>query len=304
MLQAALLADAADECMMFIRFFDQREVDNAVVATQVKKFIASISMLFFDGGVWATEGHTKVCLEYLEQVSHFSVKGEVRAVGGPLAVSQQLRTRVLKRMQAWAILAKEVVAAEHPAHEVVSCFSCFDLRGWQQQTPQEVRHRGRTKRYDELLRRLGSTFGVDTPSLVNEFFDIGGFAFAYFVENECSNLDAWAYALKSFSSTAQARKRHPAEHLKVVLAEYACISASDSIIESDFSRVKKLLTENRLCLTKELESDVVMILVSDPATDKNAIQGAQEVFQELYASTRKSSRTPRSDKGASRRHAY
>ena len=31
-LQAALLADAADECMVLIRFFDQREVDDAKTA--------------------------------------------------------------------------------------------------------------------------------------------------------------------------------------------------------------------------------------------------------------------------------
>ena len=257
----------------------------------------SISLLFFEERVWTAEGHTKVCLAYLENASHFVVKGEVRTVGGPRAVSRELRARVMKRMQAWAILAQEVVMAEHPAFELVSSFSCFDMEQWPVQTPRDLMRHGRTTQYDEQLGRLGNAFNVDTPSLINEFFDLGDHAHAYFAtKNKCSNLDAWKWALASTSLPA-ARKRHPAEHLQQVLAEYACMSASDSIIEHDFSRVKHLLGEQRLHLKEDVESDLIMVLLSDPSTDSDAIGHAQEVWRELYSPTRLRSEAARSDKG-------
>ncbi len=67
MLQAALLADASDECMILIRFFDQREVDNAKICAEVKRFIEAIALLFFEERIWVVEGHTKVCLDFLQK---------------------------------------------------------------------------------------------------------------------------------------------------------------------------------------------------------------------------------------------
>lgn len=52
MLTAAMLADAADECMILIRFFDHREVDNAKVCSEVKSFVDRISTLFFEDRQW------------------------------------------------------------------------------------------------------------------------------------------------------------------------------------------------------------------------------------------------------------
>ena len=76
-------------------------------------------------------------------------------------------------MQAWAILAKEVVKAEHPDYEVVSCFSCFDLAQWRKQSVEELVRHGRTKQYDPPLARLASTFGVAEVGLRQEFWDYG-----------------------------------------------------------------------------------------------------------------------------------
>jgi hypothetical protein len=143
-------------------------------------------------------------------------------------------------MQAWAILAQEVVKAEHPDYEVVSCFSCFDLAQWPKQSVDELIRHGRTKQYDPLLARLAGTFGVDEVGLRQEFWGYGSKASIHFELTSCTNAAAWQWALASSSSSA-ARKRHPASNLDIVLTEYVCISASDSVIEHDFSRVKRLL---------------------------------------------------------------
>jgi hypothetical protein len=204
-------------------------------------------------------------------------------------------------MQAWAILAREVVKAEHPDYEVVSCFSCFDLAQWPKQTVDELIRHGRTKQYDPLLARLAGTFGVDEVGLRQEFWDYGSKAALHFESTRCTNAVAWQWASSSSSSTA-ARKRHPASNLEVVLAEYVCISASDSIIEHDFSRVKQLLGEHRLNAREEAESDMVTVLLSDPVHDSEMFAHATHVWHELYGDVRRSAdRQPRSDKGLSRK---
>jgi hypothetical protein len=187
MLQAALLADAADECMCLIRFFDEREVDNAKIAGEVQRFCATISKLFFDEQVWVAEGHTKITLDFLTRTTNFVVHGVVRSVGGPRAVGGLVRNRILKRMQAWAILAQEVVIAEHPDYEVVSCFSCFNLPQWPKQSVDELIRHGRTKQYDPVLARLASTFGVCEVGLRQEFWDYGSRASLHFESTHCTN---------------------------------------------------------------------------------------------------------------------
>lgn len=300
MLQAALLADASDECMILIRFFDQREVDNAKICTEVKRFIEAISLLFYEERIWVVEGHTKVCLDFLQKQTHFLVNGQLRSVGGPRVITGELRTRVLKRMQAWTVLAKEVVRAEHPEYEVVSSFSCFDLEGWPKQSVDELVKRGRTKQFDGTLIRLANTFAVDEIGLHQEFWDYGSRAAIHHERTGCTNVDAWAWALKASSASA-ARKRHPASNLEVVLAEYVSISASDSIIEHDFSRVKKMLGEHKLNCKDGAESDLVMVLLNDPQFDVEMAQRAQYVWRELYAASRCTSAGPkRIDKGVKR----
>ncbi len=301
MLQAALLADAADECMCLIRFFDAREVDNAKIAGEVQRFCATISKLFFDEHVWVAEGHTKITLDFLSKTTHFVVHGVVCSVGGPRPVTRDLRDRVLKRMQAWAILAREVVIAEHPDYEVVSCFSCFDLSQWPKQPVDDLIRHGRTKQYDSRLARLASTFGVCEVGLRQEFWDYGSRAVLHFESTHCTNAAAWHWALSGSSSLA-ARKRHPAANLAVVLAEYVCISASDSIIEHDFSRVKQLLGEHRLNAKEESESDMVTVLLSDPSYDSEVFTHASAVWRELYGDVRRTAQRPtRTDKGSVRK---
>ena len=282
---------------VLIRFFDQREVDNAKIACEVKKYLDTIALLFFEEKVWAAEGHTKVVLDFLASSTHFVVRGAVRSIGGPLAVSADLRKRVLTRMQAWTVLAREVVVAEHPAYELVSCFTCFDLERWPQQCPHELIRHGRTKQFDDDLGRLATAFSVDPRGLTNEFFDLGDRAHVYFDKAKCSNLQAWQWAMSS-TSLPLARKRHPIDNLQHVLAEYSCMSASDSCIERDFSRVKSLLGEQRLNIAEDTESNLLILLLSEPSDDADAIKHAQKVWKELYAGSRGPLWCDRSDKGA------
>lgn len=153
--------------------------------------------------------------------------------------------RATTRIQGWGVLALEVVKAEHPHFEVVSCFQVFDLDVWPEQTVDELLRHGRTTIYDESLTRLSTTFSVDVAALQREFWDLGARAKVEYKHAKCTIQEAWERAVARTSSSG-GRQRHPVENLQIVLAEYVCISCSDSIIEHDFSRLKQLFGEHRL----------------------------------------------------------
>ena len=89
------------------------------------------------------------------------------------------------------------------------------------------------------------------------------------------------------TSSPAARKRHPAHYLELVVAAYAGLTSSDSIIERDFGRVKKLFGEHRLNCNDQTRSDLVIVLLSDPLDDKKLINTAKDVWAELYADVRR-----------------
>ena len=124
MLQCALLADACDECIVLIRFFDAAEVDNAKIAQEVQRFCKRITQLFEEQLVWTTEGYTKQTLKFLEDTHHFLVRGSVlRSVGGPRAVTRRIKTAVLERMLAWTALAPRGGRGRAP--ELRACLQLF-----------------------------------------------------------------------------------------------------------------------------------------------------------------------------------
>ncbi|CAK8989859.1 Uncharacterized protein SCF082_LOCUS2000, partial [Durusdinium trenchii] len=302
LLQAALLADACDECLILIRFFDQSTVDNAQIASAISDFLSRLAFLFKEQHIWTTSGYTLATLSFLESPTHFVVDGVVRCIGGPNGVSKEIRSQCLSRMLAWANLAEEVVRAEHPSFELVQCFSIFDMPNFPKQTASEIQKQGCSQRFDEQLTRLAWSLldMEDMSQLKDEYFDLGQIAYAHWLASgkTASNLECWQVALGKTSSTA-ARMRHPAEHLQIALAHYATISATDSVIERNFSKVKDVLRENRLQCEALVENELVMLAVSDPSHDQEVISISRTVWSELYADSRKRCK-PRFDKGVTR----
>lgn len=297
MIQAALLADACEESMVLIRFFDEAEVDNAKICTKVAEYLGRIGNLFDEQFVWSVEGYTKVTLDFLKRTTTFMSGGGLRSIGGPRAVTPALMTSTIQRMQAWVLLAKHVVAAEHPDFELVSSFACFNLKEFPAQSAEDLKAHGRSSKFDLHLQRLANCFKVDWTCLKNQFFDIGSIARTHQQESDCDNLEAWQQSLKKTSSAA-ARSRHPVDCLEQVLAEYACMSASDSIIERDFSRVKALLGDR--IHTMEAENHIVTIAAAvDPAVDSLVLSMSPKIWRELYPSSRTREKK-RFDKGVTR----
>ena len=155
-LQAGLLADYGAESLSLIRFFDPDELDNALIASKVKEFISSMSILYNEGRVWACGGYAQISKAFLERRTHFMIGSKLGAVGGPRAASNAIMNRCLKRMQAILLVSKAVIEAEHPSYELVSCFRCFNLADFPEQSTVSLLREGRSDVFDAPLKALAS----------------------------------------------------------------------------------------------------------------------------------------------------
>ena len=92
LLTIGLLADAGDEAMVLIRFFDQSTVDSAQAGGEISSFLARIYALFTESEtVWTTLGHTDVIMKWLQMQHVISLStSEVLTVGGPCATPQPM----------------------------------------------------------------------------------------------------------------------------------------------------------------------------------------------------------------------
>ena len=114
------MADAGDEAMEVIRYFDQSHVDSATVSRKLRIFEDRITDLFVNGEVLCVDGHTRVAQAWLQTSHVYQVSGKVFSIGGPLAAAS-VTDKCMRRMRAWAMLAMEVIHAECTSFYAVTC---------------------------------------------------------------------------------------------------------------------------------------------------------------------------------------
>ena len=285
LLTAALLADAGDEAMTLIRFFDQSYVDPAVANAQVRTFMLRVTELFIQRKVLTVQGHTSYLLKWLKSAHMVPVHGQVRSVGGPNAASRATVDRCLARLQAWVVLAQEVLRAEYPEFEAVSALSVFDLQttrtvacGQPESLPPAVR---------EPLTRLAQTFNLCLPNLLSEFCDYHFRAVHHFKKDgEKDNNAAWRSALMETQTRHETSARHPSQNLRTLIAIYSTACLSDSCLERHFSEAQRKITDSSRALSSDNESRRMTVLAL-PSSSGTLISQAQACWKEYYGSSRR-----------------
>ena len=240
LLTAAMLADAGDEGLQLIRWFDQDDCksDSAMVNSRVKQFLESVRLLFVEEQVLKLRGHTHVMLRWLSTSHVLAWGSEVKSLGGPMACPPALQQRCLQRLKAWVALAEKVLAAEFPEFEAVAAMRVFDVS----ESCTELDSLGA----DDLrnipqhvaadLTRIAQTFDSDPVCLQMEWLDFRPRARWHAQQARCTNVVAWQKALKEVQNRRQTAERHPCQHLREMLAVYASICISDSVLERSFSQ--------------------------------------------------------------------
>ena len=147
--QAAMMAEAADEQLLFRRYFDHDKWDATSVALEINAFLNKLSSLFITTDPAAPagclgHGFVKHAIGALPPPHVCWVDGKQRIIGGPGAVTPAIIQRCLSRMANFVRLTVAAASAEFPRWQVVQAVGALNMehrvhrvRGRLEQPPAE-----------------------------------------------------------------------------------------------------------------------------------------------------------------------
>ena len=303
LVQAAMLADAADECLLFTRQLDDEDTDSAKLNDEVAEYLDRLQCLFTDGQCVSLPGYTSFMLANLQRSRAVRLDGStIITLGCPHGVPRSIIDQCLARMRSFTVVAKEVLDAEFPSYDLNRAFCIFNLSSSSGGglTP----HRspdGMPEEVSRNFKRLTQAFDVDLFELVAQYNDHLPMACRVKMLTNCSNQDAWREALRK--TQRHSKSSHPAGALVPVLQRYLCYTVSTAKVEQSFSKLKRVLGEQCLGGSATFEARLVKVVLdrTGTATDNARIRRARELWVEHWSTCRRPY-SDRLDKGVARPH--
>ena len=124
-----MLADAGEENLQLVRKLDSEKTTSGSLAAEMQNFVMKLEVLFMNGAVLKS-GYTAHVLELLERPRTLYINELAKTLGGlPRARLASIVCSCLKRFAAWVQLAKDVVATEFPAFELLQTLSVLHFPG-------------------------------------------------------------------------------------------------------------------------------------------------------------------------------
>ena len=306
-LQAAMMADAADEGLLLVRICDHEIVDTADLPGEVQSFLGRVRFLFGPrGGCTEVEGYTKYALtEVRPTVRTFHAAGRQMSFGIAGGISPAVVRRALGRMAGWLATAEAVVQTEFPSFDVLQSFQIFSLleQGRRPGRDDHHGHDGRAGLEPDAIHfaRLGQAFRVDPHRLAAQHRCFRPLA-AQRLSSGCpSSGVAWQSAVMQSQRRAEQRARYPCDALLPVLIAQRTFTASTSGVEQGFAQALHAVGPRQLHASAAFERDLVKVVVDRVPTDEDAVlKNARLVWARVYGAPRLGRSAPRCDKGAQR----
>jgi hypothetical protein len=304
LLQAAMLADAADECLQFTRQLDSEDTDSSALNDEVGQYLERLTLLFTQGQCITLPGYTSFMLKNLQRCRAIRLDHDtIITLGCPHGVPPDIINRCLSRMRNFTVVAKEVLEAEFPSYDLNRSFCIFNLaRSGGGVTPP---HEGVDMPDDVScnFRRLAQAFNVDFLELVTQYNDHLPIARRLKSVTGSSNHDAWSEALQK--TQRHSKSSHPAGALIPVLQRYLCYTVSTAKVEQSFSKLKRILGEQCLGGSSTFEARLVKVVLDRTGTsaDDKRIHRARALWAEHWARCRRPY-SGRLDKGIARPHRH
>ena len=242
LLQAAMLADAADSSLALTRSLDSENVDPAQLKSELLQYTKQIRSLFVEGRCVTVFGFTSTMLKQLNSPVIFYVGKHLRTLGSNAGVARDVMDRCLGRMQAWVKLAVSAMEAEFPHFEVAQAFEIFNLRGVSGSADAHLKTLAHTYKLD--LARLKTQWEDLYPRAQMEYKEQTGLLKDSQSFKQGCNKEAWRIIVERYS-VPRLRKVHPSDLLCVALQHYFCCTPSTSGIEQNFSLGQSKYTQQR-----------------------------------------------------------
>lgn len=290
--QLAMLADAGHEALVVTRFHDTEAYDAAEISSCLSAFVHKIDLLFLQRGCKET-GFTQHALKMLSHphVAHVT-STEMKVLGGPDEITEEIVTRCIQRMCNWVHLAIRSIRAEFPSYELIQMFSIFNL----QEVPVKAKHAPMPRNLTEAAERFALVFHIDAEAFKQQYEAALTYAWRMFTSQTEStgSVHAWVASIKKMQHR-KLRDLYPVHALLPVLQRYiAFCGCTTSGIEQCFAVLRAQLGEHRSTMNDRSELAELKIKVDMcPSSTERVIKKAQEIWKQVYGSSRSSSTVPR-----------
>ncbi len=295
-----MMADASDEVLALVRFFDKEAFEVDSMAEAVQTFKRNLNAMF-RSEVCLHTGFTQLCLKHLH-TRKVIVRpgGKVESMCGPHMSPETFAAvtrNCLQRMVAWVRLVEEVASTEFPAWELLGAFSVFRLadvptRG--PRVPLRPPMNAISLAVDgcaqQRLCALASAFGVDDRELVEEFQDHRRVAQG--IKNtrpEMNSMQAWRECLSQTQRSRKSKQTWPARALLPIAERYFVCPGSTSGIEQAFSLLKRIVGQQ--WHASELAEDRHFVLALRARRDKmlpdSLLASARQIWTNNFGASRK-----------------
>ena len=275
-IQAAMMAEAADEHLLLRRWFDSDAWDAASIGRQLDSFLNKLRYMSIVPpgspiGKAGCENHgfVQYAIQMLSQPHVAWVRGTQCVLGGPNSVTRDIMSRCLSRMANWIRLTIAAVSAEFPSWQLTCALEIFELRSdahHDDEAAAPAAAEAATK-----FERLATAFGLDLPLLREEYAACEHVASAAYRQRGIgTNADAWAIAVQKLHARSKSDlARSPLARLVHILQCWTGLSTS--AIEQSFGKAKSVVTgDHRHC--SEVNESMEARLACD-------LRGAPEAYQ-------------------------
>lgn len=279
-----MMADASDEILHLVRFFDKEAFEVDAMASAVAQVTDTLQALFKGKGCLST-GFTRLCLEHLRTPKLVPRSdGTLRSVDGLRADMTSLVQGCLRRMEAWAAVVLEVMKTEFPDWELLAAFGVFQLADGPKSSLARMPTRSAPQSVGpwtrERLGALARQFGVPPGQLEAEFQDHHKIAQAEKTQHpEFTSMQAWQAAL-AFTTQRRTRQNWPSTALLPVAERYFVCPGSTAGIEQTFSWFKRCKGEQWHASESAEERLLVLTMRAHRSKDlpPRLLRGAQAVW--------------------------
>ncbi len=277
-MQAAMLADASDEGLLFTRLLDQEDTDMAELQSIAEHFVQKLEHLFIKGECMSLPGYTQYMATNLKQVRLLHLPGgRLKSLGGEQCPRPATIKACLTRTQNYTKLAIAVTKAEFPSYDICNAFRVFDLKG----APKVGRPNNSLSwagplgwvlppAWELSFDRLSMFYKVDRADLVSQFMEHHQIA-AQAASAGSNNVAAWQDAVRKTQGWHTTKKRHPAGALAHVLQRYIVYTVSTAKVEQSFSVLKRIFGELGLRSSKATEGLVAKLALDRCAPAVNEV---------------------------------
>ena len=258
-----LLADAADEGLLFTRLLDDPACDPATISTECHLFLVKVAELFHKRRVLDMHSHVADVLRMLTVpllVPATATNPSPRSLGCRGGVSEDCIDIASKALGPWIKLCFATMAAEFPSFELLKSFSVFEVN--EQRQPKGGIGDDAPIDRKTHMERLAHAFSLDEASLVEQFDSLEHVARNRMKHVGCSNFDAWAYAINRVKQRRRGRACHSTWDLEQVMHRYGTMSGNTSMVEQKFSVNAKIMNKHRLACAEATEEQFICMPIN------------------------------------------